>query len=896
MPLSHSHPSRALGSLVLFAGSILSAHAASSQPRDETPARPSSAQPAPNAAQAVVQRHAARVVMRTALINLRMNDDPTQEDYLIASEIMSVASQLTPNDAEVVRRRIEAEWNAGRNDRVLSLTRDLVRLDPKDTVAQLRLITATINEKQTAADRLAMYDRFLGKAGRSIDDSVRSRLALDAALLARDSGDDETFRKYLLQALTLDSSNKEAALLALTTEQLRTNFDRTDRAELLSNLLMADPLDAHIHMTLAAEFARAGVFDVASRLHQNALIIMNRAGVIPPATTEVEALSLEWHTLGPKAVADRLTRSIEKQRDNVRKYNERIRTGFGVGEDIGEPEDVRLNTESEKIRLAAAVVLKDTDLAAASMLDMNRSVEFMLGLINDDKKRPLGMTREGAADQAYAALLDLQFWRVLAGLELDKVEEDLKKYEEHAKEEQPGPALVRAILSVQRGELDKAIPELDAAESKIDFRSSVRVTATYARALAMLQQNNKEQAVTLLRTVTRDMPMSPLGVMARSQLEELTGSSEFVGAGRDRVLEVAKGIPEWIDKMIREPKSVITLMADLPPTSSFTDPAPLRITLRSMAPIPLAVGSERPLNSRLLLSPNFAIRSAGLNSQIRPEAADLDRRLRLMPRESLEIPLPIDWGMAGLVAELACDQQQRIRWRILQGAVADRTGRFTAGPFGITTESLSSSRPALEQHSLPPSTIVKDLATASGTDLVALIIAANRAFWAETIESLAPQRAPRQDATTPNAAATPESQSAASTPPPAVPSEDKKAEHAAARASLAEAIAKLYPSLGLEARIMIAAALPHAGQYPEMAPLDAAIRDDADPALRILALVTRVKQTDDPLLAKAREDADPRIKALAETLLSRLADPRKTIARVGPGFAELRGEQEPADR
>jgi len=894
VPSSRHHAAHSLAALALIAGSVFSLHPASAgaQPRNQPAASPS-AKPASSTTQSIVDRHAARVVMRTALINLRMNDDPTPEDYLIASEVMAVASALTPADPEIVRRRIEAEWNAGRTDRVLELTRDLVRLDPKDTVAQLRLITATINEKQTAAERLAMYDRFLGKAGRSIDDSVRSRLALDASLLARDAGNDETFRKYLLQSLSLDSSNKEAALLALTTEQLKPDFDRTNRAELLSNLLMADPLDSHIHMTLAAEFARAGIFDVASRLHQNALIIMNRAGVIPPATTEVEALSLEWHTLGPKAVADRLTRSIEKQRDNVRKYNERVRTGFGVGEDIGEPEDVRLNTESEKIRLAAAVVLKDTTLAAASILDMNRSVEFMLGLINDDKKRPLGMTPESAADQAFAALLDLQFWRVLSGLELDKVEADLKRYDEHAKEDQPGPALVRAILAVRQGDLAAALPQLDAAEERIDFRSSVRVTATYARALAMLQQDKKEEAVSLFRTVTRDMPMSPLGVMSRSQLEEITGSPEFVGVGRDRVLQIAKGIPDWIDKMIREPKSVVTLMADLPPTSSFTDPPPLRITLRSMAPIPLALGSERPLNSRLLLSPNFAIRSAGLNSQIRPEAADLDRRLRLLPRESLEIPLPIDWGMSGLVAELACDQQQRIRWRLLQGAVADRTGRFTAGPFGITTESLSSSRPALEQHFLPPSTIAKDLATASGTDLVALVIAANRILWAETLESLAPQPSPRQATPPSDSTSTPAEDPATQAAPLA---ESKKADHAATRSALVDAIAKLYPSLSREARIMIAAALPHAGQYPEMAPLDAAIRDDADPSLRVIALVTRVKQTDDPLIANARDDADPRLKGLAEVLLTRLADPRKTIARVGPGFAELRGEQDPATR
>ena len=54
-------------------------------------------------------------------------------------------------------------------------------LDPSDTVAQLRLISARIGQFQTAEERLAAYERFTGPEGKGLDPAIRSRLALDAA-------------------------------------------------------------------------------------------------------------------------------------------------------------------------------------------------------------------------------------------------------------------------------------------------------------------------------------------------------------------------------------------------------------------------------------------------------------------------------------------------------------------------------------------------------------------------------------------------------------------------------------------------------------------------------------------------------------------------------------------
>jgi hypothetical protein len=60
---------------------------------------------------------------------------------------------------------------------------------------------------QYADARLSAYDKLLGPRGDALDPAVRSRLAFDAALLARDHGDEARFLDYLTTSTTLDPTN-----------------------------------------------------------------------------------------------------------------------------------------------------------------------------------------------------------------------------------------------------------------------------------------------------------------------------------------------------------------------------------------------------------------------------------------------------------------------------------------------------------------------------------------------------------------------------------------------------------------------------------------------------------------------------------------------------------------
>ena len=126
-------------------------------------------------------RLASDALARLALTALREIIDPTPDDYRLSALALRVARRAYPNDVELLRLEIDAWDAAGDQDSAIAGTRQLVRLNPVDDVAWLRIVNHNIRRLQNAEERLAAYDRLLGPDGRALDPSIRSRLALDAA-------------------------------------------------------------------------------------------------------------------------------------------------------------------------------------------------------------------------------------------------------------------------------------------------------------------------------------------------------------------------------------------------------------------------------------------------------------------------------------------------------------------------------------------------------------------------------------------------------------------------------------------------------------------------------------------------------------------------------------------
>ncbi len=895
------------------------------KPVSPSPGVPATKAPAKDNSMEAIVEFAVRQIARTCLADLRLIDEPTADDYKVAGLGLSIAAELAPGDADLLRKRIETAWNAGQADQARELTKQLFVLDPSDTVVLLRIITGVIGEKQTASDRLELYEKFTtGPKASAFDSALRSRLAIDAALLYRESGDEQGFRRMLRVATTTDSTNKEAAMLALTTFQQDRPGDIVGQFELLSNLLLADPLDAMVHLTMANELAANGSYTEAARYHKNGLSLIASAHAPAPVGSDVESLILDWQVKGPTAILDLLNASLETQRDKLRRYKASV-TGIGEGLDVGNPEDLRLGPENEKVRFAASIATENAPSLTGSLLDMNRSVEFMFKIAVDDKKRPVQLTREEANRQANGALLDLQFWRVMAGLETERVEPDIAKFEGDIGKTQAGPDLVRAVLKVRQGEPEAAMVLLDNIKAQSTRGGMIWSTTQFGRGLAFEALERTSEAIAAYREAQGAVPMTPVGAMARSRADKLAGKVESPSPARDELTRLAESVPGWIDKMIAEPKSFITLLADMPPRTSAVEEAPLKVTLRNVAAIPLGLGTDRPINTRVMLAPVLNMRSTGVSSLATPEVFQLDRRLRLDKQESIQLTIHADWGFTSFLTELMCDQQSQIKWRLLQGFASKDSGGFEQGPHSLATDSSLTIRTGIEEARLKPAELAKTIASAEGMGLIRAFAAARRSLWTQEIVKVAPRVIEARSGTTgftptdakpdpkvpepkagdakpstkpapaakpiePPSAVTPATPLATAQPEPA---EDLLVAWAADRATIAAALVAKYPSLSREGKLMLVAAMPHAGQFKEMEALDTLALTDSDPAVQAFALISRVKAADDPALVVAAKSSDPRLAQLASLLSARLTGTGPCYARLTPGLAAMRGDPQP---
>lgn len=255
----------ASGSVVAFAQD---AKRPTERPRDETEA---------GQEQSVVARAGGDLLARTLLRRSRALVSPTTADYRLTALGLRLARRTAPEDAELLRHEIEAWTAADDAARMIEATRELVRLDTRDTIAQLRLIDTQIGRLNTVEERRAAYDRLLGPAGKGLRAPIRSRLALDAALLAREGGDDERFLELLTESTLLDGTNKNAAALYASV-LLQFADTPIERFELIANVLQSDPLDLGAYENAAIELLAHGAYEGALRYLDRMRDLLGRTG------------------------------------------------------------------------------------------------------------------------------------------------------------------------------------------------------------------------------------------------------------------------------------------------------------------------------------------------------------------------------------------------------------------------------------------------------------------------------------------------------------------------------------------------------------------------------------------------------------------------------------------
>ncbi|MFG0273526.1 MAG: hypothetical protein ACF8QF_00550 [Phycisphaerales bacterium] len=750
----------------------------------------------------------AGTIARRSLEQLRALDTPTPDQYRLAAVGLRAALRLSPDDLHLHRRLADAQRAAGDEDAEYATLRRIAELDPADTVVQLRLLNRALRSRQTVGDRLAAYDRLLGPAGDGLDDALRSRLALDAAMLARETGDERGFVTRLTRATQLDSTNKAAAVVASSFALSRLD-DPMARVESLANVVLADPVDPQAHLDLARELLAHGAYAGAERFLERAADVLSRGGVwIPPEMRTAQVVT-GWAVEGPEAMFAQFDEAVAFERYLIDQRQRAVDEGNLPPEEAPAPYVPR--RWREEGRLAIALAIDDADQA-------ERALEA-LDAIDAERSAALDAA-EGGGDEEERARMEASrlFRRLWAGAPAEDAATRLDGVASLV--DADTAALIRAWIDLRAG-------EVVAARSAFDALAEADPRARAGLAMSFELDGAPVDAARRYALLVREAPGTLLGMWARTRIERLLESPVRETAVAAELNGYALALPSALDRMTADPASFIDLSLEhVHDRIGMLGRVALRLRLRNGAVMPLAVGDEAPLNSRLLLTPEVSLGGTKVLQGLTPEVASLATRLRLLPGETLEVVYWAGQGPAGRALAQYPAARGSLRWRALQGFGVREDGSYGAGSMNTTAASDLLQRTAPPESLLGLEGIAERIGATTGEPrmramAMALWLLTNGGNLADPDERFT------------------------------------------LRTAMAEAIVGAWPSLSALERAWVLHRTPDSLVVAEAAAIEALAFEDDAPETVLALLMTRAGAFPDRVLARGKASNDPLVQEYA---------------------------------
>ena len=698
------------------------------------------------------------MLTRVTLARLRATPFPTRSDFEIAARTLDVIRSLDPTDTDLLRRSIEAWGATGEFDTEMQRVRELLTLDPADAICQLRVTLDGIERSQDAIGRLGAYERLLGERGAALDPSVRSRLALDAALLARDNGDDRLYLEYLTLATTLDATNKQAAAL-YAGNLLQITTDPFERVDILANVILADPLDPSAYENLALELLRYGAFGGALRAFQLSSAINQHLGVQISEDRIFDFALCEWNVYGPDVAIKRLLRVLQ---DTIAAQRARRQAIIDDGRDPGPEEPVLLPPRLQLLRLAIAASEESETSARLREIILDEYLQgndLILSLLNDrlndrlaeiaaeppdPDAEPADPDAEPDAEPVDERLTNIRrriqeerlqrLWAQLAASdpeELARADEFITELEANRAAADAGtdtapnqpPPLDAEVLQRYRGWLLVQQGEDAAGEALLEPLVERDHIARWAMGVLKEEQGLSNEAATHFAFLARDQPTTALGTSAFFRLRRLVDKPIVRSTIATRLDERIRSLAPWLEAVVGDAANFMASSIRIDPLkASPLDRIVIDLEISNTCRWPLAVGLGSPIPKRMLLSPRVRRGGRDVSTSTRPLVTTLSQRLRLRPAEIVHIevhPLREDFGrMLDNSAALRVDA----RWQLLQNFIAQDES-FRSAPMTISSQSDMLTRvPVEEQTSVEA--LVDRIGKARGADLISDILLA----------------------------------------------------------------------------------------------------------------------------------------------------------------------------
>ncbi len=776
---------------------------------------------------------ASDAVETVAGLDLSLNEPVTPEDYELAMYLLAMATDLDPSDTDLARSLVEAAWLAGDQEAVIRATRMIVRNDPRDTVAQLRLISSIINRQQTAEGRVKAYERFLGPEGESIDPAVRSRLMLDLALLERERGNDTEFLVALRKSAKLDPSHKAAQSLVAQqySHQIK---DAATRMRLQIRVLNSDPLDPHVHLSIARMCAAEGATDAAWRFLNNAIrIYKTDVGRVPPLLQE-QQLSLLWQYEGPDAIIEELNPSLADERATLKARIESRLAASEPIDDLQRPEEIRYDRGIDQIRLLAAFSLGDQETVDSVLIDLRNGLNAFYEEAQERMKQR-GANRMQILTEYLKEVVGYQTMRAIVGIEQKVIETDMKRIIQNAPELEPFFQPFEPFSRFAGGEYEIAKKQATDTLARSGPRDLII-------AISSERLGQTDEAIEIYTQLTLDYALEAAGAYARTRLEELTGGESQITEEGELMQELASNIPQWFEKMITNPENTMAL--NIEPTQTafgYGEHAGLRIELTNRSTLPLSLGSSSPIDSNFLIVPGFREIQSQFQGKGSAKVLDLGRRLRLKPLETISFVVDPDTVQTRWLIHSQPQSVIRQRWRALQGFKPLPRGGIVNSPFGLVSETPIVTRNVLAEANSNADSLVEGIGSDDPVRFRRSISGATASLYRPDLR-------------------------------PDLQGSDYE--------SIVEAIWSAYERVDTTTKIWMLGKLPVNASAPVMTSFDERVQQtltsdslmdpEIDPTLVAMVLMTRVSSANSPIFDVADVHPDPRVGRIAELIKTRI--------------------------
>ncbi len=616
----------------------------------------------------------ARVLTRTSLDLLRL-PEPTATDYEVALTLSEWSTELVPDWLDGWRVYLQIASVAESVDdrgaeRLRNALSAIVRLDPRDEVARLRLLSLAVDRYGTVEERVAAYERLLAPENLSrLGGPVASRLALELALLLYRNGDVEGFASRLAESVALDPAHPAATEMAAGFLRHRVN-DAVGEAELALTAAVANPANLDPLQTLAKLCLSNGAFAAAQRLYGIVLPLMQ---VQRQSMAEASAgLALSEWALGAAPTAVAIIDKRQRDLDQLARAEARLQDpdfDWSQAEGIRVPPNRQLSTL--KAIILRSVDSPDADAAVGEALLAMRMEADQIARGGNSME-----TSRGIAELALESV-SMLLW---LGADVENAVGMYEQLMESARIGSAASARIEGWIALRRGDAAKAIELLEPLVA-VDAVSSIGLAQAY------LDLDRRGDAARQFLEIWRKQPGSALGVWSRDRLATLLGRPVPPSETAESLEALVRGLPRTYDRLLSDRERAVGLMVrPRKPSVGPLEPVEVDVEITNLTDLPLAISSAGPIDPNLAIIANATVSQLDRAVASQPLVVPISGVLRLGPRERLVVPVDLSLTAFGDVLDRTALSGSTLGCRALTNFRPVSGGALQPGPLGAKAE------------------------------------------------------------------------------------------------------------------------------------------------------------------------------------------------------------------